>query len=201
MMEDVEKSDKRLKIGLYLWSGLLVLLILILFLFFGKGQVKNNKIIETKVTETPKPELEWKSFEDSTNKWKIKYPGEWKEPSQTKQLVEFITSKDNSIDVLVFEDDSKLIADYLSKFDEQSKTAWEGQASLKVMSTRKTVINDLNCIQREEEVLAAGFTRIATYFKSGNKVVVVYLNPVGNGDVNLERDIYNRVLENFEFIK
>ena len=161
MMENVEESDKKMIFGLYLWSGMIVFVLVILSWLFWNRQKRNNKV-EEKITITPvvatptetsKVELVWKSFEDTNNKWRIKYPSEWNDPSNNQQLVKFTTKMGISIDIMTFEDNSIFIADYLVKFDKQSKTAWEGQPSIKVISTKKTVINNLNCIQREEEML------------------------------------------------
>lgn len=52
----------------------------------------------------------------------------------------------------------------LAARDKAAETGWEGQPSLKVLTTQKSTIGEELVVERREEYLAAGLTVVATYF-------------------------------------
>lgn len=139
-------------------------------------------------------------YQNTQYNYEFKYPSSWKYNSLTDDsIVEITSPKRNVLYVRVNSDISKKISDYLSKIDKQSSTAYEGTPSVTVMSTKKTIINGLNYIQRQENYNAAGFSVYSTYFKNGNNLYVLTLQPQ-EGTIHPD-DIaaYQQILSTFKF--
>ncbi len=156
--------------------------------------------IPTSVTD---PIQNWKTYTDSKNIFSFDYPSSWN--ANKEALLEtgnyvYISSPNQSIFLIdITEDNSKTISEYLSKKDKQNSTEYEGTSSIAVISTKKTVIAGLNCIQRQENYNAAGFSVFSTYFKNGNNIYVLTLQPkegvINSNDIN----IYQEILSTFKF--
>lgn len=112
-----------------------------------------------------------------------------------------ILSQDNKIFFTKVSDSSKTITEYLVKQDKISSTAWEGQPSIQVKNTKKTIINGLNCIQRQEYLLAADFGVISTYFKNGNNIYKIQFQSVPNNSTESDIFMFNQILSTFKFTK
>ncbi|MCX6726571.1 MAG: hypothetical protein NTY75_02000 [Candidatus Shapirobacteria bacterium] len=108
-------------------------------------------------------------------------------------------SQGNKITFTTVSDSSKTIADYLIKQDKISQTAWEGQPSYQVTNTKKTVINCLNCVQRQEYLLAADLNVISTYFKNGNNIYKVQFQPIPGNSTESDIFMYDQILSTFKF--
>lgn len=110
------------------------------------------------------------------------------------------SGSDYQLKYQVVNDSSPTITEYLIKADAVSQTAYEGYPSIKILETKKTVINGLNCIQRKEELLAAGFTQIKTYFKKGQNIVSLAIIPGPGIDITpTQTDTYSQILSTFKF--
>lgn len=146
------------------------------------------------VSPTP-PISGWKTYVFDNYPLSLRYPSDW---SQYKW--EF--SSDNSIiNLVVYGSDVPTISDFLAKQDEISAKGWEGSYSIKVNSTKKTVIAGLNCIQRQETVLAGDFETYSTYFRFGNNFYQLSIRPKNSSDLNLnDVSIYQQILSTIKFL-
>lgn len=136
------------------------------------------------------------------------YPNNWKFDDQavsdTGTPVYIVSANESIFRIDTFVDDSPTIAQYLVKQDKTASTAWEGTPSLIVKSTKKTVISGNNVIQRVENMAAAGFPLLATYFKSRNVIYRITLEnsnaDKGNESLNsIDEQIYNEILSTIKF--
>lgn len=195
------------------YNPLLFLVLAIIMVYLGLAgyfAIQNNLLKNRKtVTVTPpKPTSaptvipddtsNWKTYDNSRNGFSFRYPSGWV-LNENDQGGTIQTTTNNRIDFLVSADDSPTIAEYLVKTDKISETAYEGMPSMQVQSTRVTVINGLNCIQREEYLRAADLTRIITYFKKGQLVVSVSLVPTPGNGLMTDRPLYGQILTTFRF--
>jgi hypothetical protein len=147
---------------------------------------------DLKLIPTVSPSTDWQTY--NNGEYSFNYP---------KNLVMInnglILSQDNKIFFTKVTDNSKTIAEYLIKQDKISATAWEGKPSLEVKTTKKTVINGLNCIQRQEYLLAADITVISTYFKNGNYIYKAQFQPIPGNSTESDIFMYDQILSTFKF--
>jgi len=186
-------------------SGFFVLLLISVVLIstttilFLKPSVRRPAVISP--SPTPINTSTWNTYNQKQNGFEFKYPASWENSDSRDSNNYFKTDANNTVGFNVDTDTSVTIADYLQKVDKLSKTAFEGQPSIQVQSTLKTLINGLNCIQRQEYLIAAGLTQINTYFKKGSVVVSVSLRPSPGNTISEDRLLYNQLLSTFKFTK
>jgi len=139
-------------------------------------------------------------------RYSIEIPSDWTKlagPPEDESLFNF-RKGDYEISLGIIPTTAKTIQSYLQLADQESLTAWEGQPSVKIISTKLTKINDYSVVRREEEWLAAAFQKpvINTYFLSqGNiySLTLKYLGSTTNPAVT-ENTTYNQVLSTFKFL-
>jgi hypothetical protein len=136
----------------------------------------------------------WKTHTDLQSGFEFKYPPNWQDNGN------LTTDTGNTVVISTASDSSPTIAEYLQKTDKMAGTAYEGQPSFTVQSTKKTVINDLDCIQRREFLNAAGFTQTSTYFKKGSLIVVISFRPTSGNNSSADENLYDQLLSTFKFI-
>jgi hypothetical protein len=197
-------------------TGVNVLLVILMLISLGLAGFMwwQNKELRTQITELkhteqqkiaentaiPSPTItqigDWKIYDNKINGVSFKYPSAWILGEDGK-----IKTDNNYYLVITTETDtSPLISDYLVKRDKISATAYEGQPSVQVKSTKKSKVNDLSYIQREEYLIAADFTEIATYFKSGDKVIRIALELTPGYGLNDDGKVYNQILASFTLL-
>ncbi|MFZ2153545.1 MAG: hypothetical protein WAV41_05870 [Microgenomates group bacterium] len=175
---------------LILLSILFVTILGIIYLYVNRSPI---------VTFTPpSPEIN-KNKLFTNGKFEFTYPTTL-ELLQGQDQITFKTPLNNQIQIQEVTDNSKTIADYLAKRDKESQASWEGMPSVDVVSMKKTVINGLNCIRREEHLLAADITQTSTYFKQGDLLVIITLLPIPGNTRGDDQAIYDQILSTFKFI-
>jgi hypothetical protein len=142
--------------------------------------------------------FDWKTFSSIQGGFEFPYPSD-STLNESGQGGVIHTKSNNYIKFYFTNDTSSTIQDYLAKVDKISQTAYEGQPSIEVHSTKKTVINSLNCIQRQEYLIAADITQTITYFKKGTVVVSIALSPTPGNVLTYDELIYQYTLSNFKF--
>jgi hypothetical protein len=138
-------------------------------------------------------------YQNSIGNFSFEYPTTWSMTGSSSENAVFNTPLNNTIHVSGVEDASSTIAGYLEKMDRISSTAYEGLPSVEVKATKKTVINGLNCIQREEYLVAADLTQTTTYFKNGSIIVSLSLVPTSGNPPDNDKLEYERMLSTFDF--
>jgi hypothetical protein len=142
----------------------------------------------------------WKVINNTQYGFSFSIPVDLQVSGDDQGLSAYIMTKaNNQINLVIIPDTSPTISEYLVKADKISQTAYEGQQSLQVNTTTKTVINGLNVIQREEYLIAADLTQRNTYFKNSNIVVSMALQPTPGNILNQDLELYNQILSTFKF--
>jgi hypothetical protein len=141
----------------------------------------------------------WKTYTNKQYGIEFAYPSSWENFISEESNGYLKTDSNNTVDVSVVNDTSKTISDYLQKADKLSETAYEDMPSYQVQSIKKTTINGLNCIQRQEYLIAADLTKINTYFKKGDVVVSISLRPTPGNSLSDDTPMYNQLLSTFHF--
>jgi len=193
-----------------------VIIIGILYLLSNRFTNRNNTSVgKPEVTETdklrniqssisqtailsPTPTVVFITYRNQKVGYEFQYPSQFS-LTQREHGEMIKTTDNNQINISATQDTSSTIAAYLEKLDEQSKTAYEGQPSRQVQSTKKTVINKLNCIQRQEYLLAADITQQVTYFKKGSTFLSVALEPVPGNFLEKDKVQYQKLLSTITF--
>lgn len=195
----------------------LVFLLIILLTFVAAIAVYlfvQVRELNTQITASPSPVptpvasvdpiSTWRTYENSELKLSFSYPLDWDIDNGTLtdsgDILVFNSANGSLLRVYKHEDKSKTIAEFLVKRDKAANTSWEGSPSTKILSTKTTIIAGLNSIQREEYMLAAGFIRMATYFKNENSFFQISLDRNNGSDLNPD-DVktYNQILSTLKF--
>jgi len=174
----------------------------------GKVSEENSKLLD-QILSTFK-------FTDGSNttpiivssskyRYSLEIPSDWTKlagPPENETLFNF-RKGDFEIGLSIIPTTSNTIQSYLQLADQESQTAWEGQPSIKVISTKLTKINAYSVVRREENWLAAAFAKpvVNTYFLyQGNiySITLKYLGSVSNPTVT-EETVYNQALSTFRF--
>jgi len=139
-------------------------------------------------------------YENKNLGYSFKYPQNWQINSiaDTKNFY-LTTPSDNRLQISIVTDTSKTIAEYLQKQDKISATAYEGQPSKEIKTTKSTKIAGLNCIQREEYLLAADMTVTSTYFKNKNYFISFTLQAIPGNTIDLDKPLYQQILSTIKF--
>ncbi len=144
------------------------------------------------------------NFTSPKYKYSLLLPSEWKkfESNLAADLPDF-RKGDYQFTVGVYPTSHKTIQNFLSESDKTSLTAWEGQPSVKVISTKLTKINNFSVVQRKEEFLAAGFAQpvVNTYFLIDGNIYSLQLRYLGikpDPDASILIE-YNDILSTFKF--
>jgi len=141
----------------------------------------------------------------SKYRYSLEIPSDWTKlagPPEDETLFNF-RKGDFEIGLSIIPTTTKTIQSYLQLADRESQTAWEGQPSIKVISTKLTKINAYSVVKREEDWLAAAFAKpiVNTYFLyQGNiySITLKYLGSASNPTVT-EETVYNQALSTFKF--
>ena len=140
-----------------------------------------------------------KTYDNQKNSYQFNYPSNMIIAGD-QDRIDLITPTGNHIYLTIDSDSSPTIEQYLAKVDKISQTAWENSPSVKVKSTKKTVINGLNCIQRVEDDLSAGIEVTNTYFKSGTNIVISTYSAIPGNESTSDEQTYSQILSTFKFI-
>lgn len=178
--------------------------------YFGYQYLKARSVATIHSTQIPTPvptvspqiasvSANLVTYQNSGGDFSFEYPASWTIYSSTDSDIIFKTKENNDLRISVASDSSPTIAAYLVKADKISGTAYEGEPSIEVKSTKKTVINNLSCIQREEYLIAADLTQTTTYFKKGSTVVSLSLTPTYGNTLVEDKKLYNKLLTSFNF--
>ncbi len=140
------------------------------------------------------------TYADPANRFKVGIPKDW-------TASEFKNQGGDSIGVILTKPTGETIQvmikaavlnpsleDWLSNRDKESATAYEGQPSKKILTTRQTVVSGYPALERKEEWLAAGFTTVVTYVKAEGSVYVIELLPQAELAAAELRRIYEAVV-------
>jgi hypothetical protein len=141
----------------------------------------------------------------SKYRYSLEIPSDWTKlagPPENETLFNF-RKGDFEIGLSIIPTTTNTIQSYLQLADQESQTAWEGQPSIKVISTKLTKINAYSVVRREENWLAAAFAKpvVNTYFLyQGNiySITLKYLGSDSNPTV-IEETVYNQALSTFRF--
>jgi|GEM_PF-5319331 len=192
-------QQSRTNILFVLIAFLFVVVLILLYLNF----TKSPEIIQIQPVPVAAPTnvidqvLNWKTY--SNSEIEFKYFKDLVISQESSDSISLHTPKNNYIYFNSENDSSSTIAQYLLKVDKISATAWEGQPSIQVQNTKKTIINGLNCIQRIEYLLAADVAVTKTYFKKGNLIVVITFSPAPGNKSSEDEKNYSQILSTFKF--
>ena len=185
----------KIKILLSIISVLFVTVLFLLYLNFTKP----TGIIDQLPTPTSLPISSVLSLKHYSNsQFEFNYPNGFI-LTEEQNLITIHTNSNNDILFATSVSVPGTITEYLAKADKESSTSWEGKSSVNIESTKKTVINGLNCVQRTEHLLAADITQTSTYFKSGSTVVSIILRSVPGNSLTEDIPIYSQILSTFKF--
>ena len=130
----------------------------------------------------------------NTPKFKITIPPNWKPMDGGGYQ-----APDGSTFVLTVFVNQDSLSDYLAKKDKTDQTAWEGQPSKKIISSKKTTVAGLPAIQRIEEWLAADYITINTYTLVDRVIYSFYIAPFEIPyDQTEVYEKYQSILDSFE---
>jgi hypothetical protein len=164
---------------------------------------QKNETITPVNTTIPVSTISQKTYKNIDPSFELEYPSTWKIDQEalleTGDYVYLASPNQSVFRVDISEDNSKTISEYLSKIDKQNLTGYEGKPSITVISTKKTIVANLNCIQRVENYNAAGFSVYSTYFKNGNNIYVLTLQPNEGALIPDDINIYQQILSTFKF--
>lgn len=149
------------------------------------------------ITSAPQSEV---AYENKNLGYSFRYPENWQINSiaDTKNFY-LTTPSNNRLQISIVADNSKTIAEFLQKQDKISTTAYEGQPSKEIQSTKSTKIAGLNCIQREEYLIAADMTVTSTYFKNKNYFISFTLQAIPGNTIDLDKPLYQQILSTIKF--
>lgn len=135
-------------------------------------------------TETQDPTADWLSFtlpnpavklaatsSTTSTLFSFKYPKEF-QLRQNKSNITLSSVLTTSTQIAVnWEVTTKNLATYLKDLDKVNAKSWEGQPSVKVVtSTDQAAISSLPAVVREQKLLAADLSEYVVYFKSSSTV-------------------------------
>lgn len=153
-------------------------------------------------SEAPSPTAGWIIYTNNNLGFQVKIPKDWKTETHDEQpnLAWLKASDQSSIEISVTNTTSGSLDDYLSGFDETSKTAWEGKPSKEIIQTKDFLLGEYPAKQRTEKWLAAGFETTATYSLIKGKVFSFTVTPSPSGEARSSNanDNYNLILSTFE---
>ena len=130
----------------------------------------------------------------NTPKFKITIPPNWKPMDGGGYQ-----APDGSTFVLTVFVNQDSLSDYLAKKDKTDQTAWEGQPSKKIISSKKTTVAGLPAIQRIEEWLAPDYITINTYTLVDRVIYSFYISPFEIPyDQTEVYEKYQSILDSFE---
>lgn len=151
-------------------------------------------------TPTPTAYNSLTTYADPAKRFKVGIPKDW-------SVREFRNQADESIGAILAKPTGETIQvmvkaavlspsleDWLQNRDKESATAYEGQPSKKILTTRQTVVSGYPALERKEEWLAAGFTTVVTYVKAENNIYVIELLPQAELAASELRSIYEAVV-------
>jgi hypothetical protein len=166
------------------FSGLFFFLLTIIIILFGSAVYlfyqyrllsKQIELLQTTPAPapTPAPGLTTKTVIGSSGAYRITIPGDWKKLESVNNLEQqdrFQAPDGSILTVNVFDANKDSLIELLSDMDKTDATGWEGKPSKKILSSKSTNLYGLPAIEREEILLAADYTTIATYGLIDNKV-------------------------------
>ncbi len=160
----------------------------------------NHNLNQQTLQTATKPFVGWKTYDNPKYGYQFEYPSNLI-VAGGQDRVSLITPTGNHIYFSADSDTSSTIAQYLAKTDKFSQTAWENSPSIRVKTTKKTVINGLNCIQRVEDDLAVGLESTNTYFKNNMSIVISTFMAIPADDSASDEQTYSQILSTFKFIE
>jgi hypothetical protein len=148
----------------------------------------------------------WQTYLDTHFGFEIKHPGNWATnptPAEQPGEISFSAPDGSGLDVIIISDSSKTVADYLVSTDKKSLTAFEGQPSKTILTSKKITVAGTPAVQRNERLLAAGFTTTVTYLKKNDRIIIIEALPGLSSDdiTSEERAMYDQILSSFKFTK
>ncbi|MBI2612017.1 hypothetical protein HYW54_04720 [Candidatus Gottesmanbacteria bacterium] len=199
------------KILILIGIVIVILLTITAAYFLGKSKSKQNTTIPspTSVSSSSIPTTittaNWKTFTNSQYRYEIKIPQTWNalDPSPDfPNINEFQAPDTSSIRIMAEQYKTRELEMYLQEKDKVSSTAYEGEPSIKVISSRPITVSNYQAIEREEDWLAAGFNTKVTYLISGDKIVTLSLLPYAEKEIT-KMDaylLYDQILQAFKFL-
>lgn len=150
-----------------------------------------NPVIVLKPTPTPtvslgtpiaSPTAPFTGYEDSSKRFKVGIPQDWKaeESKQGGKSVGVALTKSTGESIRITLSPAVLnpsLQQWLDNRDKESQTAYEGQPSKRILTTKPTIVSGYPAIERKEEWLAAGFTTVITYVMVEGNAYVIELIP------------------------
>ena len=141
-------------------------------------------------TPLASPTAPFTGYEDPAKRFKVGVPQDWKVgtvastadsallPLQGQNQVILKKPTGESISITLYPAIlNPSLQQWLDARDKQSQTAYEGQPSKKILTTKPTVVSGYPAIERKEEWLAAGFTTVVTYVMVEGNAYVIELIP------------------------
>ncbi|EKD52734.1 MAG: hypothetical protein ACD_61C00261G0003 [uncultured bacterium] len=194
-------------------SGLIFLLLTIIIVLFGSTAClfyqyrllsKQVELLQTvpAPAPTPTPGLTTKTVIGSSGAYRITIPGDWKKiefDNNLEQQDQFQAPDGSILTVNVFDANKDSLKELLSDMDKIDATGWEGKPGKKILSSKSTNLYGLPAIEREEILLAADYTTIATYGLIDNKVFRFSIAPSPTPYKNTEiYTHYTETIDSFE---
>lgn len=197
-------------ITILLLSTLIGALFLIQFLItryqLRQHQAEPSPTPSITANPSPDPTYDWQTYQSQLYGYEIKFPPDWKQTEHSSNF-ENITSY-QALDDSQFEiisttvEPSQSLTDYLTQYDEESKTGYEGKPSRRIISTQSTQLAGIDAVERDEEWLAAGFTVKTTFVKLKNQVHQLVAIPTydekGNHTDSAAYQNYSLILSTFQ---
>jgi len=162
--------------------------------------------VQTTDMPTTNQTANWKTYTNSTYGYQIDFQSDWTQLAGSPEESNVLNFRKNDYEIglTLIPTSNSTIQEHLKQSDKEAQTAWEGTPILKVISTKLTKINNYNVIQREEEWLAAAFSKpvINTYFLNKNHIYSITLKYIGNNPNSTikELDTYQQILSTLKFI-
>lgn len=176
--------------------------------YSDRSQITSALTPSPKLSEANPPLAETptstKTISSSKYGYRVKIPSDWNQlagPPEDESLFNF-RKGDYEISLSVIPTTAKTIQSYLEQADKDAQTNWEGQPSIRVISTKLTEINNLSAVRREEKWLASGLQEsvINTYFLNQSilSFTLRYLGSDPNPAIT-ETAAYDQVLSSLLF--
>jgi hypothetical protein len=165
---------------------------------------------------------EWKTYRSEKYKYEIKFPSNWQlnRGSLEEDFVEFSdvpthlrtgeVLKKGWIDfaILIIPTEHTSFQEYLQELDKIREKEYERGPSVEILKEKSIKVSDLEAVQRQEFLIAAGFPAISTYFlkdglafhlemkfaKSGPNFTIYEIQPE-------DSELNDQILSTFRFLE
>jgi hypothetical protein len=219
MAETKQLVTKKSWLTILVVAVVLVLLLAIGYLAYQNTQLKKQLSLTlsevegqtpptptpTKPSPTPDDTEKWQTHTNEKYGYMVKWPSNWipiEHSSNFDYITEFGAPDGSTIRIMIEDNQGLTLNQYLENLDQESKAGYEGKPSLRIITSKNSSLAGYPAIERQERILAAGFTSLVTRTAVRDKILTVTLLPHRNIELSQTEAYskYYQILSTFQFL-